>query len=77
MLVTTGGGSTMQCATCHGSNLFGAGDVPPIADRTVSYTVRQLYNYQQGTRRSAIMQPVVSKLNPEEMVAIAAYLASL
>jgi len=76
-LVTTGGGTTVQCATCHGANLLGAGDVPPIADRSVSYTLRQLYNYQQGTRRSAIMEPVVSKLSPDEMIAIAAYLASL
>ena len=37
----------------------GLGDVPPIADRTVSYTVRQLYNYQQGTRQSQVMRPVV------------------
>lgn len=77
-LATTGaGGRTIQCAACHGADLQGAGDVPPIADRTVSYTVRQLYNYQQGTRQSAIMQPVVAKLSPEELIAIAAYLASL
>ena len=76
-LVTTGGDRTVRCGTCHGANLQGTGDVPPINDRTVSYTVRQLYNYQQGTRRSAVMQPVVTNLTPQEMVAIAAYLASL
>lgn len=76
-LVTTGGGKTAQCAACHGAGLQGAGDVPPIADRTVSYTVRQLYNYQQGTRHSQLMKPVVAKLSPDELVAIAAYLASL
>lgn len=76
-LVTTGGGRTVQCATCHGAGLQGMGDVPAIADRTVSYTVRQLYNYQQGTRHSQLMKPVVAKLSPDEMIAIAAYLASL
>lgn len=76
-LVATGGGKTVQCAACHGANLQGMGDVPAIADRTVSYTVRQLYNYQQGTRQSQLMKPVVSKLSPDEMIAIAAYLASL
>lgn len=76
-LVTTGGSKTIQCATCHGANLQGMGDVPAIADRTVSYTVRQLYNYQQGTRQSQLMKPIVSKLSPEELIAIAAYLASL
>ena len=77
MLVTTGAGRTVQCGTCHGATLQGMGDVPPINDRTVSYTVRQLYNYQQGTRRSSVMQPIVSKLTPQDIVAIAAYLASL
>jgi cytochrome c553 len=76
-LVETGGGRTIQCGTCHGPDLQGMGDVPAIADRTVSYAVRQLYNYQRGSRQSAIMQPVVSKLSPEDMIAIAAYLASL
>lgn len=76
-LVTTGGGRTVQCAACHGAGLHGMGDVPAIADRTVSYTVRQLYNYQQGTRQSQLMKPVVAKLSPHEMIAIAAYLASL
>ena len=76
-LVTTGGGKTVQCGACHGATMQGAGDVPPIADRTVSYAVRQLYNYQQGTRQSQVMQPVVSKLSPDEIIAIAAYLASL
>lgn len=76
-LVTTGGGRTTACTTCHGPQLQGAGNVPAIADRTASYTMRQLYNYRQGTRQSAIMQPMVSKLGNEELIAIAAYLASL
>jgi cytochrome c553 len=76
-LVTTGGGKTTACTTCHGPELQGAGNVPPIADRTASYAMRQLYNYQQGTRQSAIMQPLVSKLTTEDIIAIVAYLASL
>jgi cytochrome c553 len=76
-LVATGAGRTMACAACHGAALQGMADVPPIADRSVSYTVRQLYNYQQGTRQSQLMRPVVAKLSPAEMIAIAAYLASL
>ena len=76
-LVSTGGGRTVQCAACHGANLLGSGDVPSIADRSVSYTVRQLYNYQQGARQSQVMQPVVSKLSPDDIIAVAAYLASL
>ena len=66
-----------QCTLCHGQTLQGMGDVPAIADRSLSYTIRQLYNYQQGTRQSALMKPIVAKLSPDDMITIAAYLGSL
>jgi cytochrome c553 len=79
-LVTTGSaGKTTQCAFCHGPDLRGLGPVPGIAGRSPSYTVRQLYDMQQGTRKglwSDLMKPVVSKLSNEDMLAIAAYTAS-
>jgi cytochrome c553 len=77
LATTGGGGKTMQCGACHGGDLRGQGDVPGIADRTASYNMRQLYNYRAGTRKSAVMQPVVSRLTVDEMTDIAAYLASL
>jgi cytochrome c553 len=77
-LVETGGaGRTVPCAICHGDDLKGFADVPALADRTASYTARQLYNYQQGTRVSAIMRPVAEKLTVDDLIAISAYLASL
>jgi cytochrome c553 len=77
-LVTTGGaGKTIQCTICHGPDLNGFGDVPALADRTASYTMRQLYNYKQGTRDSLMMKAVVANLNADDMIAIVAYLASL
>ncbi len=77
-IVTTGAsGKTIQCATCHGADLRGMGDVPAIAGRTTSYLMRQLYNYQQGTRKSAVMKPVVDKLSTDDMISIVAYLGSL
>jgi cytochrome c553 len=79
-LVTTGGkGVTTACAVCHGSALQGLGPVPPIAGRSPSYIARQLYDIQQGARAgawSALMIPVVARLTPADMVAIAAYTAS-
>jgi cytochrome c553 len=80
-LATTGGGDkTVQCATCHGPDLKGAGPVPGIAGRSPSYMVRQLYDYQQGARAgagSAQMKPSVEKLTIEEMITLAAYAASV
>jgi cytochrome c553 len=74
------GGKTLACATCHGPDLNGIADVPGIAGRSPSYLVRQLYDIQQGTRKSPqsqLMLPVVAHLNQDDLVAIGAYLASL
>jgi cytochrome c553 len=76
VLVSKGGGKTVQCALCHGPDLHGRANVPGIADRTLSYTVRQLYDIQQGTRLSPLMKPVVANLDADDMMAIAAYLGS-
>ena len=56
------------------------GDIPRLAGISPQYTVRQLYNFQSGTRSgpmAALMGPTVANLSAEDMVALAAYLASL
>jgi cytochrome c553 len=78
-LVTTGGGKTTRCAVCHGADLRGLGPVPGIAGRSPSYTVRQLYDTQRGTRKGVwadLMKPVVADLTEDDMLAIAAYAAA-
>ncbi|MCU1384523.1 MAG: hypothetical protein JWL71_3220 [Acidobacteria bacterium] len=78
-LVTTGSGKTTRCAVCHGADLKGLGPVPGIAGRSPSYTVRQLFDTQRGTRAgvwSDLMKPVVANLTNDDMLAIAAYAAS-
>jgi cytochrome c553 len=77
---TGGGGTTIPCASCHGPGLKGQGDVPPLAGRSPSYVVRQLYDIRHGQRSGptvAPMQPVVAQLGLRDMVALAAYTASL
>jgi cytochrome c553 len=80
-LVTTGGaGKTVQCGVCHGPDLRGLGPIPGIAGRSPSYVVRQLYDFQNGERTgpwSALMARVVTNLGEEDLVSLAAYLASL
>jgi len=79
-LVSTGDDKTTQCAVCHGETLRGLGDAPSIAGHHANYIVRQLYFFQDGSRSgpsAALMQGVVQNLGVEDMVAIAAYLASL
>ena len=88
-LVTTGGariigsefirGKTTPCITCHGPDLMGVADIPPIAGRSPSYMVRQMWDMQQGARNSEaaqLMKLVVANLTKEDFVAIAAYVAS-
>lgn len=78
-LVTTGGGRTLACATCHGANLKGEKEVPSIAGRAPQYVFRQLNDIKAGRRKGPEveqMQPVVANLSSEDMIAIAAYLAS-
>ncbi|MDH4063612.1 MAG: cytochrome C-binding protein, partial [Acidobacteriota bacterium] len=79
-LVRAGGnGRTVACGVCHGWDLKGLGPVPPLAGRSPSYTVRQLFDFQRGNRKgpwSALMQAAVEKLTVDDMIAIAAYTAS-
>ncbi len=79
-LATTGGGKTTACAICHGPDLKGLGPVPGLAGRSPSYIVRQLYDIQHGVRKgpwTELMHPVVAQLSEEDIVALAAYTASL
>ena len=80
-LVKTGGaGKTVPCATCHGPDLKGLDKAPPLAGRSPSYIVRQLYDIQSGARHGAatqVMTSTVTKLAISDMIAIAAYTASL
>lgn len=79
ILATTGGGKTTACIACHGKDLKGAGPIPPLAGRSAQYIVRQLYDFQHGTRtgpRAQPMQEVTARLSLDDMIAAAAYAAS-
>jgi len=79
-LVTSGGaGKTVQCAICHGPDLKGLGGIPSIVGRSPSYVVRQLYDIKNGARAGTatqLMKVTVASLTVDDMLSIAAYLAS-
>jgi len=80
LAITGNGGKTIACGICHGRTLQGLGELPAIAGRHPNYIVRQLWNMQNGERvgtSAALMQQVVEKLTNDDMLAIAAYVASL
>jgi len=80
-LASTGGnGKTIQCAICHGAGLKGLGNVPPLAGRSPSYIVRQLWDIKAGNRNgpwTQLMKEAVAKLTIDDMVLLAAYTSSL
>ncbi len=72
-------GKSPPCAACHGDNLKGSADFPPIAGRSPTYIVRQLYEFRTGVRAgpgAVKMAPSVQHLDHDDMIAIAAYLAT-
>ena len=81
LLATTGGnGTTVKCSICHGEGLSGLGDIPRIAGVSALYTVRQLNDFRSGVRKgpsAPLMHATVVNLTDEDIVALAAYLASL
>jgi len=81
ILVTTGSnGRTVACRICHGRDLRGNQDIPSLVGRSPSYMFRQLYDMQSGSRHGPLavqMKPIVYRLTQDDMIDIAAYLASL
>jgi cytochrome c553 len=80
-LATTGaGGTTIPCAICHGEGLKGLAEVPRIAGISPLYVVRQLNAFRTNERAGGmapLMTAPVANLSDEDIVALAAYLASL
>lgn len=68
-----------QCALCHGEGLKGLGPVPPLAGRSPSYLMRQMYDMEHGFRDglwTGLMKPVVANLSDQELLEISAYIAA-
>ena len=73
-------GTRVTCARCHGAKLTGTSQVPGIAGRSPSYLVRQLHDFKSGARKGSGRAPMgatVAPLSSDDMLAVAAYLASL
>ena len=79
-LVAGGDGKTVNCTICHGPDLKGIADIPPLAGRTPTYMVRQMFTIKSGERAghaAALMKQAVANLTVDDMLNISAYIASL
>ncbi len=67
------------CETCHGPGSLGVGATfPELAGQHASYLKTQLQAWQQGTRSNdpnQLMLAIAARLSPEQIEAVAAYLA--
>lgn len=65
-----------ECTTCHQAS--GADDgIPGIVGRPVQDFVIAMHHYRNGTRDHPVMGMVASRLNDEEIAALAAYFSGL
>ncbi len=69
-------GKTTPCITCHGEDLMGVADIPQIAGRSPSYMVRQMWDIKRTNEQAQLMKLVLANLTPDDMLAIAAHVAS-
>jgi cytochrome c553 len=79
LALTGNKGKITPCMACHGADLQGLGPVPPLAGRSPSYMVRQLYDMRSGTRAGAwspLMKNVVAAMSDDDILNVAAYAAS-
>jgi cytochrome c553 len=78
-LVESGGPAGEPCTACHGADLKGVGNVPPLAGRAPPYLARNLWDIKTGARTGpsvALMQAPAKDLTADQIVDITAYLAS-
>ena len=78
--IATSASANIACLSCHGEGLRGMDDVPRLAGRSPSYLVRQLHDFQTGFRSGSTggaMEAVSQTLSSEDIIALAAYIASL
>jgi cytochrome c553 len=66
------------CAGCHGPNGVSADPktIPTIWGQQQSYLMKQLRDYRNGERASAIMSPIARNLDEGDLRKIAAYFAA-
>lgn len=79
-LAAGGVNEIIACTSCHGADLHGVANLPPLAGRSPAYLTRQLVQITLGDRQGAPLQPMqqeVSHLALKDIIALAAYIATL
>lgn len=69
--------SAATCAGCHGARGEGGPAFPRLAGTGQAYLQAQLEAFANGSRQSAVMQPLVQKLTAGDRTALASYYSRL
>lgn len=74
-----GRGATLalNCTMCHGALGMSRSDAPNLAGQYPEVVMKQLLDYRDGKRASAIMQALAVRLGERDIADLAAYYASL
>lgn len=77
--IASQGGSSgvLPCASCHGADGAGVGSMPRLAGMDADYLNKQLGDFMNGTRESAVMAPVAVALGQDGRRAMSDYYAAL
>jgi cytochrome c553 len=67
------------CAQCHAFNggSDSSGAFPRIAHQSADYLAAQLFDFSSGVRTNALMSQIAHGLDPNDIIDVAAYYASL
>jgi cbb3-type cytochrome c oxidase subunit III len=67
------------CASCHGEDAKGNGEIPRLAGQLYPYVVTQLTNWakERAETNSSIMAPIAHNLTQSQIHAVAAYVSYL
>jgi cytochrome c553 len=76
---SVGRGATLalNCTMCHGAQGMSASNAPNLAGQYPEVVIKQLRDYRDGKRVSAVMQGLAARLSDEAIADLAAYYASL
>lgn len=78
-IVTNGNGTVAACASCHGAD--GGGNAPAgfpaLAQLPQTYIIKQIADFQSGTRSNPVMTPIAKAMSAEDAESAAHYFASL
>jgi len=77
LLIKKGNDKYSFCWSCHGENGEGPGSYPSVAGQHPQYTIQQLKNFKDGSRKNPAMKALVEVLSADDMEALGAYIATL